>query len=187
MRMTTRPTRTRTATAERARRLDRIAMHALLIVALACATWAAAQHPAPSRTARIGFLSAVSAPAFANRVTAFRAGLQELGHAEGRNTVIEFRWAEEKYDRLPDLAADLVRANVDVIVTVGTPATVAARKATTTIPIVMVATGYAVASGLVPSLARPDANVTGVTILSPQLMAKRVELLKEAMPNVQTV
>jgi putative ABC transport system substrate-binding protein len=141
----------------------------------------------PAKVARIGFLGSSSASGWARRVEALRAGLRNLGYVEGKNIVIEFRWADGMYDRLADLAAELVRLKVEVLVTHGTPGTIAARRATTTIPIVMVHSGDAVATGLVASLARPGANVTGSTLLNPELMAKRLELLKEAIPRIAQV
>jgi putative ABC transport system substrate-binding protein len=143
--------------------------------------------PQPARNTRIGVLNAESASTSASRLEALRASLRELGYVEGRNVVMEYRYAEGKYDRLPALAAELVRSRVDVIVTSGTPATRAAKDATATIPIVMAASGDAVATGLVSSLARPGGNVTGSAFLSPELSAKRLELLKEALPRVKQV
>ena len=128
-----------------------------------------------------------TAGGYASRVEALRAGLRDLGYVEGKNIVIEYRWADGKYDRLPDLAAELVRINVDVLVTSGTPGVRAAKQATTTIPIVMAASGDAVATGLVASLARPGGNITGSAFFSPELSAKRLELLKEAVPRVTQV
>jgi putative tryptophan/tyrosine transport system substrate-binding protein len=136
---------------------------------------------------RIGFLGPASASATAPWVDALRAGLQDLGYQEGKNILFEFRWAEGNDDRLPELAADLVHLNVDVLVTYGTPGTRAAKQATTTIPIVMAVSGDAVATGLIVSLARPGANVTGSTIFNPELCAKRLELLKEALPRTKRV
>ena len=118
---------------------------------------------------------------------AFRAGLRDLGYQEGRDIVIEYRWADGKYDRLPALFAELVRLKVDVIVTHGTPGVLAAKKATSTIPIVMAVVGDALGSGLVSSLARPGGNVTGLTFFNPELAAKRLELLKETMPGLTDV
>ena len=115
----------------------------------------------PAKVARIGFLGAESASGYASNVEAMQAGLRDLGYVEGKNIVIEFRWAEGKYDRLPELAAELVRLKVAVIVTHGTPGTLASKRATTTIPIVMATSGDAVAAGLVASLARPGGNITG--------------------------
>jgi len=136
---------------------------------------------------RIGYLGNASASAQAKRVESLRAGLRDLGYVEGKNIVIEFRWAEGRYDRLPDLAAELVRLKVDVLVTAGTPGTLAAKQATTTIPIVMVGIGDAVATGVVASLARPGGNITGSTDSVPELMAKLLELLKEIMPRTRRV
>ena len=120
-------------------------------------------------------------------VEALRAGLRDFGHVEGRNIVIEFRWAEGKYDRLSDLVAELIRLNVDVIVTHGTPGTRTAKQATATIPIVMAISGDAIATGIVRSLAQPEANLTGSTFFLPELNAKQLELLKEACPQVARV
>jgi len=131
---------------------------------------------------RIGFLGQGSGPAIP-----FLTGLRDFGYEEGKNIVIEYRWAEGKYERLADLATELVQLRIDVLVTYGTPGVRAAKRATTTIPIVMLASGDAVASGLVASLARPGGNVTGSTFFVPELMAKRLELLKEAIPRATRV
>ena len=112
-----------------------------------------------SKVFRIGYVSPLAANSLPQRLDAFRAGLRDLGYEEGRNIVIEYRWAEERYDRLPALFADVVRLNVDVIVTHGTPGALAAKQATKTIPIVMAAIADAEASGVVASLARPGGNV----------------------------
>ncbi len=141
----------------------------------------------PAKLARLGFLSPGSAQSNARRLQALRAGLSDYGYVEGKNITIEFRWADEQYERLPALAADLVRLQVDIIVTPGTAATLAAKNATATIPIVMVNSGDAVATGLVASLARPGGNVTGLTIFGPQLTAKRLELVKETLPRARQV
>jgi putative ABC transport system substrate-binding protein len=106
---------------------------------------------------------------------------------EDKNIVIEFRWADEQYDRLADLAAELIRLKIDVLVTYGTPGSLAAKRATTTIPIVMVHSGDAVAAGIVASLARPGGNLTGTTYFLPELMAKRIEMLKDVMPRISQV
>lgn len=113
------------------------------------------------KVARIGFLGAASAPTYADRIEALRAGLRELGYVEGINLSIAFRWADGIYGRLDALAAELVKHQVDVLVTHGTPGTLAAKRATTTIPIVMAVIGDAVAAGIVSSMARPEGNVTG--------------------------
>ena len=140
-----------------------------------------------NKIARIGFVGASTADSAPERAEAFRAGLRELGYQEGRDIVIEFRWAEDRYERLPDLFSELVRRGVDVIVTHGTPGVLAAKRATATIPIVMATSGDAEASGLVASLARPSGNVTGLTFFNPELAAKRFELLKELLPGLTEV
>jgi len=136
---------------------------------------------------RIGFLGSTTAPNFANLVEALRAGLREFGYVDGKNIIIEYRWADGKYDRLPKLAAELIDLKVDVLVTHGTPGTRAAKQASTTVPIVMATSGDAVAAGLIASLARPGGNVTGITFSSPELNAKRLELLKEIIPRIARV
>jgi putative ABC transport system substrate-binding protein len=146
---------------------------------------AAAQ--AASKPARIGFLGLSTADSLPKRLEAFRAGMRDLGYQEGRDFVMEYRWADGKYDRLPALFADLVNLKVDVIVTYGTPGVLAAKKATRTIPIVFAVVGDALGSGIVSSLARPDANATGSTFFNPELAAKRLELLKEAIPSLTDV
>jgi putative ABC transport system substrate-binding protein len=154
-------------------------------MAMACPL---ALHAQPlARVARIGFLGSASASGSAKSVEALRTGLRDLGYVEGKNMVIEFRWAEGRYDRLSALVAELIRLKVDLIVTHGTPGTRAAKKATSTIPIVMAISGDAIATGLVASLARPEANVTGSTFFIPQLNAKRLELVKEVCPYVARV
>jgi putative tryptophan/tyrosine transport system substrate-binding protein len=146
--------------------------------------WAQQQH---AKVARIGFLGSTFASNWASRVDAFRLGLRGLGYVEGENVAIEFRWAEEKYDQLAELTADLIRLKVDVLVTYGTPGSLVAKRATTTIPIVMVHSGDAVAAGIVASLARPGGNLTGMTYFVPELMAKRMEMLKYVMPRISQV
>ena len=134
--------------------------------------------------ARIGFLGAATAASSASAIDALRSGLRELGYVEGRNIFIEFRWAEERYDRLPQLVRELIATRLDLLITHGTPGTRAAKQATSTIPIVMAISGDAVATGLVSNLAKPEANVTGSTFFLPELNAKRLEVLKEACPSV---
>lgn len=136
---------------------------------------------------RIGRLSPLSAETDSPNLEAFRKGLRELGWVEGKSFTIESRFADGKSERLPELAAELVRQRVDVILTGSNPGALAAKKATSTIPIVMVTTGDPVAAGLVTSLARPGGNVTGVTALGQMLNAKRLELIKEAVPGVARV
>jgi ABC-type uncharacterized transport system substrate-binding protein len=118
---------------------------------------------------------------------AFRQGLRDLGYVDGRSVVIEYRDAEGKYDRLPALAAELVALKVDVIVAADTPAALAAKQATRTLPIVFIGAGDPVTIGLVTSLARPGGNVTGLSLLAPELVGKRLELLKQAVPGVGRV
>ena len=140
---------------------------------------------ATGRMHRIGFLGPTSAAESSRSLALFRAGLRELGYIEGKNLVIEFRWAEGKYERLADLAAELVRLNVELIVTASTPGVLAAKQATTTIPIVIATQGDSVATGVVASLARPGGNITGSNFFAPQILAKRLELLKEALPQAR--
>ena len=133
---------------------------------------------------RIGLLGTHTASAQAKSMEALRVGLRDLGYVEGKNIVIEYRWAEGKLDRLPTLASELVTLKVDVIVTSGgTPPALAAKEATTTIPIVVAGVGDAVGIGLVSSLARPGGNVTGLSDSVPELQVKRLELLKQAVPG----
>jgi putative tryptophan/tyrosine transport system substrate-binding protein len=137
--------------------------------------------------ARIGLLGASSESGMATRVEGFRSGLRDLGYTEGFNVIIESRWADNKYERLPELVGELVRSKVDVIVTHGTPGSLAAKRTTASIPIVVANIGDPVAGGVVASLARPGGNFTGLSFFSPQLGAKRIELLKELMPQLSSV
>ena len=136
---------------------------------------------------RIGYLGSSSPSLEPHFVEAFRQKLRELGHIEGENIAIEYRWAEGQDGRLPDLAAELVRLQPNVIVTAGTPGALAAMQATKTIPIVMASSGDPVGAGLVTSLARPGGHVTGFTIVGPQIEGKRLDLLKEAVPELSRV
>jgi putative ABC transport system substrate-binding protein len=140
----------------------------------------------PARIPRIGILIAASASSYSARVEALRQRLRELGYVEGKNIVIDSRYAEGKLERLPDLAAELVRLKVDVIVTAG-PAILAAKKASATIPIVFGNSTDPVGTGIVSSLARPGGNITGLSLMAPDLDGKRLELLKEAFPKVARV
>jgi putative ABC transport system substrate-binding protein len=139
------------------------------------------------RIPRLGFLGVTVASGWASRLEALRSGLRRLGYEQDKNIVIEDLWAEESYDRLPSLAAELVRRKVDIILTYGTPGTLAAKRSTTEIPIVFVYAGDAVGAGLVTNLSRPEANVTGNTYFLPELMAKRLELLKDTIPHIRRV
>ena len=135
----------------------------------------------------IGFLGMASPTTFAARLEGFRLGLRDFGYVEGTNITVEYRFAEGHYERLPELAADLVRSKVDVIVTHGTPGSLAAKGATTTIPIVFTSVGDPVATKIVASIARPGGNITGQTFFNPELRAKRIEVLKELMPHLTHV
>jgi putative ABC transport system substrate-binding protein len=141
----------------------------------------------PARIPRIGILIPASAASYSARVEAFRQRLRENGYVEGKNIVIEYRYAEGKPERLPDLAAELVRIKVDVIVTAGGAAILAAKSASAIIPIVFAGAGDPVETGLVSSLAQPGGNITGLSIMAPDLDGKRLEILKEAFPKVARV
>ena len=159
------------------------------IVAIAVAftmCGAVAQAQQAGKIHRIGFLSS-GVPGSSPDIEAFRQGLRDLGYVEGKNLVIEYRYTERKADRYPDLLSDLVGLKVDVIIGDGTGATIAAKKATSTIPIVMTSTTDPVGNGLITSLARPGGNVTGLTNISGELGGKLLELLKEIVPRVTRV
>ena len=141
----------------------------------------------PSKVTRLGSLLATSASTEKSRIEAFREGLRELGYVEGKNIVIEWRYAELKFDRLPDLAAELARLKVDIIVTGGSTSTRAAKQVTTTIPIVMAGTADPVGEGFVASLSRPGGNITGLSVLAPEISGKQLELLKEIVPRLSRV
>src|SRR5919109_952168 len=141
----------------------------------------------PKKVPRIGYLSVLSPSSDSARIEAFRQGLHELGYVEGQNMSIETRYAQGKLDQLPDLAGELVRSNVDVIVVGGSTATRAAKNATNVIPIVMAHGSDPVALGYVASLARPGGNITGLTHLAPELGGKRLELLKEVIAHLTRV
>ena len=135
----------------------------------------------------VGFLNSSSPDPDGDRVRAYRRGLSETGYVEGRNVTIEYRWADGQNDRLPSMAADLVRRGVNVIVTGGTPATLAAKAATTTIPIVFVVSTDPIEAGLVTSMNRPGGNLTGVTGLNVELAPKKLELLHELLPGTTII
>jgi putative tryptophan/tyrosine transport system substrate-binding protein len=138
----------------------------------------------PTKIPRIGYLSPTSPSVSPTRIEAFRQGLRELGYIESKNIVIEYRYAEGKFDRLPALAAELVSFKVDLIVTTGPTVTRAAKEATTTVPIVMATDTDPVGNGFVASLARPGGNITGLSALAPELSGKQLELLKEIVPRL---
>ena len=155
------------------------------IVGGAAVTWPLAARAQPSgKVYRIGFLGVTSQAEYGRLVDPLRVGLRQLGYEEGKHIVIEYRWAEGRYDRLPELAAELVKLNVDVIVTHSTPGSRAAKQATSTVPIVMAAVSDPVDLGLVASLARPGGNLTGLDIFLPEVCAKRIELIREAIPTL---
>jgi len=147
----------------------------------------AARAQQPAKIPRIGFLGNSTATMEANLIGPLRDGLRELGYEEGRNVIIEFRWAEGKYDQFPALVAELLAAKVDVIITAGTPATLAIKKATSTVPLVFIAVGDPVGTGVVPNLGRPGGNITGLSSIAPDLEGKRLELLREVVPKLSHV
>jgi putative ABC transport system substrate-binding protein len=147
----------------------------------------AAQGQAPAKVPRIGFLSVLSLTDNPHDLEAFRQGLRELGYVEGQNIAIEYRFAEGRPERLPALAADLVRLKVDIIVTAAPAAPEAAQRATITIPIVFAVVGDPVAVGLVASVARPGGNITGLSSMAPEVVGKQLELLKEVAPKISPV
>jgi putative ABC transport system substrate-binding protein len=159
----------------------------LVLGALLLATGVPGQEQQPTKVPRIGYLAASPFSAIAARIEAFRQGLRELGYVEEKSIVIEWRSGEGKFDRLLALAAELVRLNVDVIVTAGPMDTRTAKGATSTIPIVMTWDQDPVGSGFVASLARPGGNVTGLSILAPEISGKQLELLKEIVPRLSRV
>ena len=160
----------------------------LLLLALASLASPALAQPA-GKVWRIGFLgpAAATSPVYVGRVEQFRAGLRELGYVEGKNIAIEFRWADGKLERLPALAAELVKTKPDVLVTATTPAALAAKRATQAIPIVLASVGDPVSTGLVASLARPGGNITGSSLFAGDESAKRLELIRDALPRARRV
>src|SRR5215510_2396528 len=158
----------------------------VVAVSILVAAWAADAQPT-GKVYRMGYLYSGSATSSPRGPEAFRAALRELGWVEGRNIVIDYRFAEGRFDRLPDLAAELVRLKVNVIVAWPTPPAIAAKNATGTIPIVMIGVGYPIELGLIASLARPGRNVTGVSFNIGEEIGKGLELLKETLPKVRRV
>jgi len=157
----------------------------LLVLLLGWAGMVEAQQA--KKMPRIGYLGANFPTTNPARIEAFRQGLRDLGYVEGKNIVIEWRYAEGKLERVPALAAELVRLKVDVIVTAGAPATRPAKEATSTIPIVMAQDSDPVGNGFVASLARPGGNITGLATLAPEISGKQLELLKEIVPRLSRV
>jgi putative tryptophan/tyrosine transport system substrate-binding protein len=149
--------------------------------------WPLAARAQQSSIPVIGYLGPGSAQSDAFRVTGFRQGLKEAGYVEGQNLTIEYRWAEDHYDRLPAMAADLVHHQVAVIVATSAPASLAAKAATTTLPIIFETAGDPVKLGLVGSLSRPSGNLTGVTQLGEEATPKRLELLHELLPAARVM
>jgi putative ABC transport system substrate-binding protein len=147
----------------------------------------AAEAQQPGKVYRVGFLGNSTAALEGNLVGPFREGLRDLGYIEGRNILIEYRWADGKYERFPALIAELAALKVDVIVTAGTPAALAVKKTTPSIPLVMAAAGDPIGVGLVASLARPGGNVTGLSAIAPELEGKRLELLREVVPKLSHI
>ena len=161
----------------------------IMLLGGAAAVWPlAARAQQPSRVPKIGYLSPVSAASgFLARDEMFRQGLRELGYVDGTNIVIEYRFADGQFDRLPALAAELVQLKVDVIVTAVTQASLAARDATKTIPIVIAGVSDPVGSGLIENLARPGGNITGTSSQTSEVVGKSLELLKEVIPEIARV
>ena len=147
----------------------------------------AAEAQQAGKVYRIGFLGNSTEALEANLVGPFREGLRERGYVEGRDLTIEYRWAEGAYERFPALIAELIALKSDIIVTAGTPAALAVKRTTTTIPVVMAAVGDPIGTGLVKSLARPGGNLTGLVAIAPDLEGKRLELLTQIVPKLSSV
>jgi putative tryptophan/tyrosine transport system substrate-binding protein len=167
--------------------MKKVGVLSILFVVVLRAVAVIAEAQQPTKVPRIGYLSLTSPSVSPTRIEAFRQGLRELGYVEGKNIVIEYRYAEGKFDRLPALAAELVRLKVDLIVTTGPTVTHAAKEATTKVPIVMATDTDPVGNGFVASLARPGSNITGLSALAPELSGKQLELLKEIIPKLSRV
>ena len=155
----------------------------LTLCAVLFALCVSAQAQQPTKVPRIGFLIASSPSPVSARLEAFRQGLRELGYVEGKSIVIDYRWAEGKVDRMPDLAAQLIGLKVDIILSTGPQSTRAAKEATSTIPIVMGFDNDPVGNGFVASLARPGGNITGLSTLAPEISGKQLELRSSTFPR----
>ncbi len=167
--------------------MKKAAVPSILVAAVLLALGVTANGQQPAKVPRIGFLSSLSPAAVSVRMDAFRQGLRELGYVEGKNIVIESRWAEGKTERLPELAAELVRLKVDIIVTGGPAVNRFAKEATVTIPIVLAFDNDPVGNGFAASLARPGGNITGLSTQYPEISGKQLELLKEIVPRLSRV
>jgi ABC-type uncharacterized transport system substrate-binding protein len=167
--------------------MKKAALLSILVAAVQLAVEVMAQPEQSTKIPRIGILSSLSPAAVSARMDAFRQGLRELGYVEGKNLVIEYRYAEGKLDRLPALAAELVRLKVDVIVTGGPAVNRSAKESTITIPIVLSFDNDPVGNGFVASLARPGGNITGLSTFAPEISGKQLELLKEIIPKLSRV
>ena len=163
------------------------ALGSILFVGALLAVTVTAEAQQPTKVPRIGFLGNSTAALEENLVEPFRQGLHDLGYVEGKNILIEYRWAEGKYDRFPALIGELVAQKVDIIVTAGTPASLAVKKQAPSIPLVMLAVGDPIGTGLIESLAHPGGNVTGLTAIAADLEGKRLELLREVIPKLSHV
>jgi putative ABC transport system substrate-binding protein len=169
---------------------DKSMMKPILCLLLATAiliSTSAADAQQPGKIFRIGFLDSSTSAGIAGLLEAFWQEMSKLGWIEGKNIAVDYRFAEQRFERLPELATDLVRLKVDLIVVAGTPSALAAKNATSTIPIVITNTGNPVAAGLVASLARPGGNVTGLVSLGPELNTKRLEVLKDTVAKLARV
>ena len=158
-----------------------------LLGGAAAVAWPLAAHAQQRAMPVVGFLNATSPDGFTERLTAFRQGLKDTGYVEGENVAIEYRWAEGREERFAKIAAEFIRLKVDVIVTYGTTSSIAAKKATEVIPIVIAGAGDLVGTGLVASLARPGGNVTGLSTQQTDSAGKRIEILREILPSLRTV
>jgi ABC-type uncharacterized transport system substrate-binding protein len=166
--------------------MKKAALLSILVVVVQIAVEVIAQAQQP-RVPRVGYVFGTTSSETSDLLIAIRQGLRELGYLEGRTIVLEARWTEGRYERFPALVAELVHDRIDVLVVATTPGALAAKNATSTIPVVIVAVGDPVGSGLVASLARPGGNLTGLSLLNPELHGKRLELLKEVLPRISRV